>query len=196
MPSSSLRRVSPFAPVMQQSFPPSYRPDDVLIGPLSIQAIGAELTGMGASNAASGTYPAADRALAYQFCTCDTILVRKLWWMNGTTVGTDTVQVGVYSEAGTTKIISGTAATTAGANLVQEDDITDVELPGGRYWLVIVQNGVTSTPMSYATPAAIMRSIGCAQMAAARPLPATFSPAAVAGAVFPHFGLAGRTQVA
>lgn len=204
MPASSL--LTPFIgrPLPQFNDPHvgSARPPMVLIHPLSWEAIGEELTGAGATNLASGTYPSANRGLGFPFEIAEHFLVQKVWWVNGTTATTDRADVGVYYEAGgaSSNIVKATTTPTiATANVVQEADCTDTLLVPGRYWCVYAQAGVTATPMAFATPAAIMRAAGCAEMASAMSsnvLGTTWTPSAVTGAVFPFFGIAGRTQVA
>lgn len=195
MPTSSLKPAMLGSP-MQLSYPPSYRRDNIMIGTWSWQAIGLELCAMGLGFA-SGSYPASNRVLAFPFVLGDSYLVRKVWWVNGTTVGTNTVDVGVYSEDGATRLVTtATGTTTAGANAVQEVDITDVLLNAGRYWCAYVQNGTTDTPMIISPGIGMVRAMGCAQFAGAVPLGTTFTPAACASSPFPLFGIAGRTQVA
>lgn len=199
MPSATVRHLGNRVgqPVTQLAFPPSYRPDDVLISPLSWQAIGAEHSAIGSTTVfASSTYPAANRALGYMFCLGDWNLVRKVWWMNGNTATTDNADVGVYTEDGATLLVSGGSTAIATANVVQEKDCTDTLLAPGRYWCVYNQSGVTATPIMATTPAAVLRALGCAQFAGAVALGSTFTPAAIASANFPLFGIAMRTQVA
>lgn len=198
MPSSTLRHSRlGLSALPQFPYPPSYREDMVLITPLSWQAEGEELTGLAATNAGGATaYPAANRAIGFPFELGDSFLVRKVFWLNGTTATTDACDVGVYSEAGTTLYVSGGSTNIATANVVQEKDCTDTLIPVGRYWCVYAQNGVTATPVSFAPAAALLRAAGCAQFAGAVPLGGTFTPAACASAYLPYFGIAGRTLVA
>jgi len=197
MPTSVLRRMFEAGfPQTGLVVPPSWRPNDVLISPASWCAFGEELTGMGASNWASATYPATNRALGFMFAIAEYMLVQKVWWVNGTTATTDAADVAVYSEAGTSLLVSGGSTNIATANVVQEKDCTDTLLPPGRYWCVYNQNGVTATPLMCAIPVALSRAMGWAQFAGAVPLGASFTPAAVAAVNVPLFGIAARTQVA
>jgi hypothetical protein len=197
MPSSIIRRSQGLVPMTDYPLgrAGSYRPDEPVISPASFGAIGVEI-GTSVALAISGTYPAANRALGYMFTLCDYYLVRKVWWVNGTTATTDSADVGVYNEAGTTLLVSGGSTAIATANVVQEKDVTDTLLAPGRYWCVYNQNGVTATPYSWSISANQQRAWGCAQFAGAVPLGSTFTPAAVVGTIFPHFGIANRTQVA
>lgn len=177
--------------------PPSYRGPDPLISALSHQACGDGMTMVAvAGNTAAITYPASNRALGFMFCLADPYLVRKVWWMNGTTATTDSADVAVYSEDGATRIVSGGTTAIATANVIQEKDVTDTLLMPGRYWCVYNQNGVTATPQGWTPALPLARVMGWAQFAGAVPLGTTFTPAAIAATALPLFGIANRTQVA
>lgn len=196
MPTSTLRHtLGARLPLGALAVPPNYRPDMVMIGTWSIQAIGDDFNAIYAANFGSGTYPSANRAIAFPFELSDYFLAQKVWWMNGTTATTNSADVGVYTEAGSL-LISGGGTAIATANVVQEADPGDVLLQPGRYWCAYAQDGTTATPTGLSMTAAQSRSCGCAQMDTAYTLPSTFTPAAVAGSFIPLFGIAGRTQVA
>jgi hypothetical protein len=163
---------------------------------MSLCASGIEMASITTTRFTSLTYPAANRALGYMFCLNDYFLVRKVWWANGTTTGTDSADVAVYTEDGATRLVAAGSTLTAGVSLLQEVDVTDTLLAPGRYWCVYNQNGVTALPLGVALPATTSRAIGWAQMAGAVPLGSTFTPAGIAGAALPYFGIANRTQVA
>lgn len=197
MPSSTFRHFAggSGAPIQSIVFPPSYRPDNVVIHPWSPQAIGDELNsgGMTSLFTASG-YPAASRVIAYPFVIGEAYLVRKVFWLNGGTATTDSADVGVYDEAGTTLIVSAGSTAIAGANVVQEKDVTDTLIYPGRYWCAYVQGGTTATPTAMG---GVSRATGVAQMAGSgSTLGATFTPAAMAANFIPFCGIAARTQVA
>lgn len=198
MPSATHRLLgNPQGAIQGLAFPASYRPNDVLISPMSLCAAGIDTYLLSATAFASGTYPASNRALGYMFEIADYFLVRKVWWFNGTTATTNNADVGVYSEDGATKLVSGGSTLIATANVVQEIDCTDTLLPPGRYWCVYNQNGTTATPMLNSTASVgLLRVMGWAQFAGAVSLGAAFTPAAIATTGVPFFGIAGRTQVA
>jgi hypothetical protein len=177
----------------------TFRPSPVMISSLSWEATGEDITGAAVTQLASGTYPGANRSLGFPFQLADPFLCMKVWWMNGTTVGTDIADVGIYTEAGTKLVSATTPPTVAGANVIQEADCTDTLIPPGRYWCVYAQSGTTATPTMNPLGPAHSRPMGWAQMASGmsgNALVATFVPAAVAGTNVPHHGVAGRTQVA
>lgn len=196
MPSSTSRLITSGMDPRQYAYRPSYRPDDVLIGTWARQAIGDDLSALAPSTFASAAYPASNRALGFPFELGDSFLVQKVWWVNGTTATTNNADVAVYSEDGATRHVAAGATLIATANVVQEVDVTDTLLKAGRYWCVYNQNGTTATPMAVTTAAILLAATGAAQFAGAVPLGTTFTPAQVASAFFPLFGVAGRTQVA
>ena len=193
MPSENWRRAAGFMPlvglpILGTDHP---RPNDPIITTMSWCCCGEDLGSLSPSFS-SNTYPAANRALAVPFEIAFPFLVRKVFWFNGTTATTDSIDVGVYTEAGT-RLVSGGGTAVSGASATQEVDVTDTLLKPGRYWLAYVQNGVTATPIMSATTAANARALGAAQMASAYVLPATFTPAAIAAANLPLCGIASRT---
>ena len=173
--------------------PPSYRPNDVLIGPWSWCAIGDELTGAGASNFASTANPAASRIVAYPFEIAEPFLVMKLWAVMGTTGLNNNSGVMVYSEAGTNLVNS---AVSPASNSIGEGNPADTLLQPGRYWCGFMDTGTSNTPVASAMSAALLRAAGCAQMAGDGTTVQNFTPAAIASAFLPLAGIAGRTQVA
>jgi hypothetical protein len=167
-----------------------------LITPLSDCSIGAAMSGFIASNPVSGSYPSSNLAMAVPFEIAAPFLVRKVFWINGTTATTNSADCGVYTEAGA-RVVSGGGTAISGATQLQEVDVTDTLLKPGRYWLAYVQNGTTATPFTVATAATNLRSCGCAQMATAYVLPSTFTPAAaVTFSSIPLMGIASRTLAA
>jgi hypothetical protein len=80
----------------------------------------------------------------YPIVLAEACIAYRLFWLNGATVGTDTMQVGIYDAAGNA-VVRGTATTTAGANVCQFDDIADTSLPPGRYYLAMRISGGTAT---------------------------------------------------
>lgn len=195
MPSDNWRRSAGGLPLAAlASLGADYpQPNQHIISTWSPNAVGGEVSGVTSNSWASATYPAASRALAFPFAVSSPFLVRKVFWFNGTTVGTDSADVGVYTEAGA-RLVSGGGTLTSGASGTQEVDVTDTLLQPGRYWLAYAQNGVTATPIMINTGSAgNIRCLGIAQMAAAYVLPSTFTPATAASGLIGLFGIASRT---
>lgn len=197
MPSAELLQASIGRVVSQANFQTrNSRTPEILISTLSMCAQNLEWNNP--ASFASSTYPAANQVQAFQFCLAEPFLVRKVWWMNGTTATTNNADVGVYNEAGTTLIVNGGSTLIATANVIQEIDCTDTILQPGRYWAAYNQNGTTATPCCLTTAnAGVTRFTGIAiQGSGTVSLGSTFTPAVSISTVFPFFGIAGRTKVA
>ncbi|MES2338002.1 MAG: hypothetical protein V4537_07905 [Pseudomonadota bacterium] len=93
---------------------------------------------------ASAAWPSANRTFYYPFTLLDYETVYKFWWANGAATGTNNLQMAIYRDT-YERLILGTSTLAAGNTQVQEDDITDVGLPPGRYYLGIGCNGTTAT---------------------------------------------------
>jgi hypothetical protein len=202
MPSSIIRHLAGVIPpraLTVMSGSEAARPDLQLITPWSWESIGAELLGgySGGGQIISATYPSANLAIAVPFQTARALQIRKMFWANGTTAGTNSVDVGVYSLNGA-RLVSGGGTLSVGANTLQEVDVTDTMLQPGSYYMAYAQNGVTMTPiMQSLAQSANMRCCGIAQMASAYVLPTTFTFAASTTSVLvPFFGLSTRVLVA
>lgn len=198
MPSSTLRHLGnqPAQPVIQPAFRPAFQPNDVLISSLSPQALGDTGT-LGVGFAGNQTYPAASRVLATPLVLGEPFLVRKVWTLNGSTAGTDSWDIGVYSEDGTTLLVHSGSTLSAGTLQLQEVDVTDTLLVPGRYWMAFIQGGTTAQIVGFTPVVALLRAAGAAQQAGSgSTLGSTFTPAAIASAVFPYFGISSRVQTA
>ncbi len=194
MPTSTLR-LAGLRQTMELAFPPSYRQNDVLISSQSWCACGEDVVGMGGAANASTAWPTANLAIYVPFEIAHEFLIQVLYWVNGGTVGTDSVDVAVYTEAGV-RVINGGGTLSAGASIVQQVDVADTLIQPGRYWMGMACSGTTATFLASAPAAAILRAAGVTQQATAYTLPDPMVPAAMASAYFPMFGLATRTQVA
>jgi hypothetical protein len=201
MPSSIIRHLAGVIPprtLTVMSGSEAARPDLQLITPWSWESIGAELLGgyTGGQQIVSSTYPSANLAIAVPFQTARALQIRKMFWANGTTAGTNSVDVGVYSLNGS-RLVSGGGTLSVGANALQEVDVTDTMLQPGSYYMAYAQNGVVMTPiMQSLASAANVRACGIVQMATAYVLPTTLTFAAATTVLIPFFGLSTRVLVA
>lgn len=196
MPSDVLRRSAQGVPLLgYPHLPPSYAPDDLLISPRSVQCGDSILGQLSSTSTSSTAWPTANMAFYIPFQLAGPILVRKLWWHNGTTVGTNNLDAGIYDEE-FNRLASTGGTLSAGASALQEVDITDLYLPRGRYYLALACNGTTATVNAAGTSGGVMSITGCAQQASAYTLPNPAVPATVTGAMIPCVGLAARTLVA
>jgi len=136
-----------------------------------------------ASVPVSGTMTT-DQAYIVRIVVPTPTIVKRLYWANGATASTNTVQVGIYNDD-LSSFLLGTATTSSGASALQFDNVTDTAIRAGRYWLAIVLNGTTATLQRANNTTLRIGSLYI--MAAARPLPATLVPATGAG-ILPLFG--------
>lgn len=178
-------------------FPVAAAPPLVTIHPHSLESLGDLLAAGGGSaleNAVSLAYPGANRAILVPFTVlAGPITVVKLFALNGATASGN-IDVGLYDSA-FTRIVSAGSTAQAGTNAMQEFDIADTVLGAGRFYLAVAMDNTTGTLFrsTFASGSRMMFT-GCAQMAAAFPLPATITPASVSVSNYiPIVGLTTRT---
>jgi hypothetical protein len=120
----------------------------------------------------AAVWPAANRAI---FCTVQVLFpvtVYQLGWQNGATVGTNTVDVGIYNTAGT-RLVSSGATTTSGVSLLQVVNTADTVLTADTYLLAMVMNGTTDTVTRVSPGFTLVRACGIQKQETASPLPST-----------------------
>lgn len=76
--------------------------------------------------------------------TLEPLVVAQFFWMAGTAAGGST-DVGIYSRDGGARLAQATATANTAISDNQYVDITDYELPPGRYWLAITCNSAVQT---------------------------------------------------
>jgi hypothetical protein len=112
--------------------------------------------------------------------------------VNGTTAGTDNVQVGVYDITGKS-VKLGTSTLAAGTSVCQFDNVADFTLPPGDYLMALWCSGTTTHFVRHNASAIHWRTAGCYQESSlAGGLPTTATLATAASAYGPIFGLALR----
>jgi hypothetical protein len=158
-----------------------------ILSPVSLYSIGVELAAIAQAAPASAVWPTANLAILIPVALPHRVLATKLWWYNGATVAGN-VDCGVYTADGRLVISSGSTAQ-AGANTIQEVDITDTWISHGRYYLALSLSSTTATVFRWNTAAQLAKFLGIAQAASALPLPATLTLAAPANALIPWCGL-------
>lgn len=121
----------------------------------------------------SGAWFSANDPLAVPFALADGDVLGAFGWLNGSSAG-DSVDVGVYDLAWN-RIASTGSQTGSGSSVWQYQDITDVAIPAGRYYLVMARSSTTANRQTfYATTssAMVMSFMGCQDSATdALPLP-------------------------
>ncbi len=123
--------------------------------------------------------------------------VKKLYHLNGGTIGTDNIDVGIYDADSdglpSIRRVSSGATALSGATAWQEFDVTDTELAPGLYYLAAVMDGTTDTSISLGTDVLILESRRFSfyqQAIGSGTLPATAAPAIVtATRMFPQLAL-------
>jgi hypothetical protein len=165
-------------------------PPTVTITPFSLEA-GSGMLSTGAP--ASSAWPAASRALFCSFRLWTPITAVKMFVLNGATVSGN-IDVGIYDEAGTRLVSSGSTAH-AGTSVIQVLDITDTQLGIGLFYMALALDGTTATVYRKSINVALQRATRWYQMAAAFPLPATATFAAPASNYVPLFGLSTDTVI-
>jgi hypothetical protein len=143
------------------------------------------------STPGSAVWSTTNRIVYVPFAINRPVVVYKLWWLNGATVGTNNLQAAVYDGA-FNRLINGTSTLSAGANICQYDNITDTGLPAGRYFMALWCNGTTATVIRGLASA----GLGIYYETNASGPQATGTPVAPAanGPVVPVFGLQLRSS--
>lgn len=139
-------------------------------GPLTILGMGAIYSRV---NGASAVYTAANRAVYVPWEVEKPTLVTRLWVLNGATVSGN-LDLGIYR--GTTRLASSGSVAQAGANTIQQVDITDTWIyPDEDIRFAIAMDNVTGTVFRSTLTYILGQVAGPGQktQATAFPLPAT-----------------------
>lgn len=135
-------------------------------------------------SATAANWPSANLAIFVPLRLTEAATLRRFWYLSGN--GTGNVDIGVYSEAASLIISTGSIAQST-SNQVNYVDVADTALAAGNYYLAIAYASTTATPFS-ARAAGLSRSFGIVQMASALPLPSTATFAAAGQDYIPLFG--------
>lgn len=98
---------------------------------------------MGRQTGATVAWPAANLAIFIPFTIERFVTVYRMGWYNGTTVGTNNFDAGIFDRTCATLLVSTGSTLSAGASQPQEVDVTDTTLPPGDYHLALSCNGTT-----------------------------------------------------
>jgi hypothetical protein len=139
--------------------------DPVMLGTFGHNSMGGLYTGQRLSVPSSGTYSAANRIFYAPFHTTKPYSLARWWWQNGTVVGTNYFQIGIYDEnfnlfrasprtlsAGTVNQLQYANPGIHGTNLTSGASSTDgtvyttasVTLKAGVLYCMSVENTATS----------------------------------------------------
>lgn len=145
---------------------------------------------------ASANWPAANRAIAIPFRKASTWVLRQFYWRNGTIVGTVHLDCGLYvaGDDGSITLLTSTGSTTqSGDSVLQVVNVTDTAYPAGLYYMALAMDANSSGVFRSSAGVQLQRALGHVQMASAFTLPATFTPAAIASAYIPVFGVSSKS---
>ncbi len=143
---------------------------------------------------ATAAWPAASRAIYVPISLPFDYLVKRLFWSNGTTA-TGNVDVGIFHGTSLSKLVSTGAVAQSGTSTLQYvasasfSPAGDYLLTAGTYFLGASLSNTAHMFRSSDHNANTMRFSGVLQEASAHPLPSTITPAAVASAYWPLFGM-------
>lgn len=141
--------------------------------------------------AASITWPSANMAIYIPFWLPWSYTVRRVFWLNGSSVTTVNVDFGVYNADGTLIYSTGSTAR-AVVSTLQYVTPTAFVLPAGSYYFgYSCSSNTTNRGGGGAVPALTghFAMAGFLQEASALPLPAAMTPVTVANPVIPVCGI-------
>lgn len=176
------------------NWPASFITPGPIISPASFESIGQALTNVGVtmSSAASGAYPSANVAIYVPFVATCRFTARRLFLYNGATASGN-LDLGIYDasadNAPRRRLVSSGSTAQSGTNVLQLVDNTDLDIGPGLFFLAIVLDNTTGALFCRVPTAEFLRAFGVFQEASAFPLPATATPATMAQAYMPYFGL-------
>jgi len=147
--------------------------------------------------AASAAWPTANLAMYLPLYIRAPIVAKQIWWVNGTAVSGN-VDMGIYSETGSTKLYSTGTTVQSGTSVPQATTISNngLVLPPGRYWFGLAVDNTTATIFRWTNDADIgnlQKFFGMQQQASAFVLPASTTFAAAVNAFVPLLGIALTT---
>lgn len=164
-----------------------------MISPWSLESLGA--TGSASAPPTTGAWGSANRAYYIPFRLEVATTINRLWIANGTTVGTDSWDAGIYASVGgipTTRLVSDGGHTTAGASVLQYFDITDIVLPPGAYYMAMAGSGTTDHVLRMTGVISPDIGVTAFVQASAYPLPNPATPATTSATFLPLCGVTTR----
>lgn len=164
-----------------------------VISTASLESIGGEIASVFDTMTGASTWNSANQAcfipvkIGYPFAT------QKMFWINGATVGTNSVDVGIYDSQGN-RLASSGSTTTSGASAVQSVSVS-VSLKPGLYYFGFVMNGTTDTVIVAATASNLPRAWGVYFVGTSFPLPSTATFAGGTSSKIPFVAMTGQSIV-
>lgn len=150
----------------------------------------------GVSNSlASLTWPVANTAFYFPVEIPWPYPVRRVFWVNGTSVTSTNMDFGIYTADGV-RIYSTGSTGASGTSAPQYTSPTEFLLAPGRYYFALADSSTTANRGGMGRTTSTVpqiRMAGVLQEASALPLPATMTPSAVANSMY---ALCGITRTA
>lgn len=140
----------------------------------------------GGSTPASAAFPAANDALLVPFYLHHSVLVKRLYSINGATASGN-IDLGIYSQDGA-RIVSIGSTAQSGTTTIQFFDITDTFLSPGRYYIAVAMDNTTGTLFRSNISVARLQALGMAKQATAFALPTSITFATVTALYLPLIG--------
>jgi len=163
----------------------------LFVNSLSRYSAGIEVTVPFAPAMNSLTWPTANKAIYIPFALEFSYPVRRVFWLNGSSVTSTNFDFGIYSQSGTKLYSSGSTAA-AGASVLQFVTPTAFLLSPGIYYMALSCSSITSnrgTSGLTSLTAPRNRMAGLLEEASALPLPATMTPVACTFTIYPLMGI-------
>lgn len=165
----------------------------LFVSTFSRWAAGWELPRLGSAiQAASQTWPVANTAFYVPFWLPFPYPVKRIFWVNSSSVTSANIDVGIYTIDGIRLYSTGSIAM-ASASLPQYvTPSPELYLTPGRYYMGVSCSSITANrgcQGSIAPTVPKLRMAGLLQEASALPLPATMTGVAVANAMYPLCGI-------
>lgn len=149
-------------------------------------------TASGSIVGTSVVWPASSLALFVPFVLQQRVLIGQLFTSNGGATG-DSSDLGIYTDDFRRLVSTGLQAQT-GTTTLQKFTVTAVGIGPGRFYMAMCVNGTTSAYIQRAMPATFLQAAGCFQVdlsgeSTPGTLPTTVTPATIANAYLPVFGI-------
>lgn len=149
-----------------------------VISSVSPNSIGTEINILTVNKPGANVWPTANLAFFYPVRIGYPYTISQFFWVNGTTVGTNSIDIGIYDSQGNLIVHTGNTLT-AGTSATQGVSVTATTLEPGLYYLAMSENGTTDTQFRDIGAVSWNNALGLYQMASANPLPTTAVFAAV-----------------
>lgn len=144
---------------------------------------------------ATAAWPSSNAAIYIPFRIGYIYTSVKMFWLNGTTVGTNHVDVGIYDFQGNQLVHSGSTLT-SGASVIQSVSISTTLEPG-LYYMAMAMDGTTDTIArgNIGGSQSVLNGWGMHQQATAFALPSTASFSSVTSGYIPALAITSNSTI-